>query len=120
MAGVTCVTGRDKHDLSRLRERDERDAPLIGASRRHGGVTGAPDYGPWATDIDPAERIARLRAFRALVRTFAGPAGRELSEALKRAEASPEALEQAGRLLGTLKPIPFRHVLSSYAALETA
>lgn len=80
-------------------------------------MTDAPNYGPWAADIDPAERKARLRAFRALVRTYAGPAGRELSEALRRAEASPEALEEAGRLLGSLRPIPMRHLLAAYMAL---
>ena len=52
-------------------------------------MTGSPTFGPWASALDPAERLARCRSLRALVRVLAGPHGRDLAAALRQAEADP-------------------------------
>ena len=43
------------------------------------------DFGPWAPGILPAERLARLRAMRALAMTVARPHAGELIRGLRRA-----------------------------------
>src|SRR4051812_32212068 len=43
-------------------------------------------WGPFASGIDPAERMARVRAFRVAVHVHCGAAGREATELLRQAE----------------------------------
>ena len=74
--------------------------------------------GPWAAKITDAERLARLRSLRAIVRVLAGPRGADLAAALKRAESYIEALADAADLLEQLPAVPLRHVLASYAELS--
>lgn len=77
----------------------------------------ARQFGPWALDLDPGERLARLRSFRALARVLAGPRAAELCELLHQAETDPAALMPAADALDALAPVDMRKVLSSYAAL---
>lgn len=74
-------------------------------------------YGPWADQIDDAERRARLRGLRAIVRLQLGPRGQHLAAELARAESNAVALEYALAALNSLGAIDRRHVLASYAAL---
>jgi len=73
------------------------------------------NFGPWTPDIDPAERLARTRTLRALVRVYTGPKHPTLLESLRRAEADPAALAEAASLFDALPAIPRRHILASYA-----
>ncbi|MDA8231695.1 MAG: hypothetical protein M0006_10185 [Magnetospirillum sp.] len=81
-------------------------------------MTSTPTFGPWAPTLDPAERLARCRSLRALVRVLAGPRGRELAAALRQAEADPAALDLAAHLLDRLPTVPRRHILAAYVALD--
>ena len=47
-------------------------------------------YGLWSDTTEPGERLARLRALRALVRVFAGPAEAGVDAALSVAEIDPD------------------------------
>jgi len=80
-------------------------------------TTTAPTFGPWESAITAAERLARLRSMRALVRVLVGPKGSDLAAALRQAEHDLAALDQAADLLDRLPSLPRRHVLASYAAL---
>lgn len=81
-------------------------------------MTGAGSaYGPWATGLDHAERLARLRSMRAIVRLSTGPRGDHLAELLHRAERDPRALEPALVELDSLDPLDRRRILASFAAL---
>jgi hypothetical protein len=75
-------------------------------------------FGPWVTELDPAERIARIRAIRALAGVFCHrfPSS---GEALLRAEAEPAALEEALRLLDELPALNRRRLLASCTATAT-
>lgn len=74
-------------------------------------------WGPWALDLDPGERVARTRALRAIVRLLTGPRGAELDTLLKRAETDDAALDHAVVALDRLASLDRRRVLSSYAGL---
>lgn len=75
-------------------------------------------FGPWAADLDPAERLARLRSLRALVQLLAG-ARHPLVEALARAEADPRdhAALEAWEALMTIPALRRRRILGSLAQL---
>jgi len=73
-------------------------------------------WGPWAPNIPPAERVARFRALRALVRVLTGPG--PLVVALARAETDPAAADEAAALLSRLPSLSRRRVLATYAALS--
>jgi hypothetical protein len=73
-------------------------------------------FGPFAADLDRTERIARLRALRAIALTFARP-HREFLNALTRAESDVSALAPALELLEALPALPKRRVLATYADL---
>ncbi|MGH1592384.1 hypothetical protein ACRBEV_33235 (plasmid) [Methylobacterium phyllosphaerae] len=75
-------------------------------------------FGPWAANLDTAERRARLRAMRALARVHCGPRAADLCRLLAQAEADPAALEPALAALDRLPSNDRRHVLASYAALS--
>lgn len=82
-------------------------------------MTERPDpFGPWAPDLEPAERLARYRSLRALCQIFAGP-DHPLVLVLARAEADPsdEAAAQAWEALMTLPTIRRRRILASLATL---
>lgn len=74
-------------------------------------------FGPWRPDIEPAERLARLRSMRAIVRILTGPRGNELAGHLHKAEADASALVPALAALDRLAPLDRRKVLASYAGL---
>jgi len=74
-------------------------------------------WGPFATDLDPAERLARLRSLRALARVLVGPGGQTLADLLHRAETDDAALSEAMAALEALPALPLRKLLSSYAGL---
>jgi hypothetical protein len=79
----------------------------------------APDsFGPWVADLDPAERLARMRSLRALVQVFCGPK-HPLVEALARAEVDPgdHAALEAWEVLERMPARSRRHVLASLAEL---
>ena len=74
-------------------------------------------FGPWKLGLDPCERLARIRTFRALVRVLTGPRGAELDRALACAETDNSLLDRAFALLGRLGSIDQRKIISSYGAL---
>lgn len=75
-------------------------------------------WGPFRTDIDAAERLARLRSLRAIVRLSTGPRGDRLAGLLHRAERDTAALEPALAALNALAALDRRSVLASFAALH--
>lgn len=75
-------------------------------------------FGPWRPDIDPAERLARLRSMRAITRLTLGPRGETFAEALRQAETDPGQLEPALHQLDALAALDRRTVLASFAALH--
>lgn len=81
-------------------------------------IPAADAWGPFARDLDPAERRARLRCLRAVVHLSTGPRGAELAEHLRHAERDPAALPLALAALNRLAGLNRRHVLASYAALN--
>lgn len=71
-------------------------------------------FGPWAEGLDPAERIARLRALRALAGIFAWP-DRSFRDLLWDAEeGDPTVLEAAYIELDRLPALRRRKLLSAY------
>jgi hypothetical protein len=74
--------------------------------------------GPWADDIDPAERLARYHSLRALVQVFCGST-HPLVLALARAEVdhSDDAARLAWQALETMPSRTRRSVLCSMATL---
>lgn len=77
-------------------------------------------FGPFAEGIDRAERVARLRALRAIALTFARrwpPAGPLLIETLARAEHDDAVLPLALELLEQLPTIPRRRIEATYGDL---
>jgi hypothetical protein len=73
-------------------------------------------FGPWAGDIDPAERLARLRSMRALALVHCRYEVGFL-KSLKRAETDATALPAAFEQLERLPALRRRHLLSTYAQL---
>jgi len=81
-------------------------------------IAAADRFGPWADGLDRAERLARLRAMRAIARLTLGPRGDAFADALRLAEADPQQLEPALRRLDALAALDRRSVLCSFAALH--
>ncbi|GAA0256204.1 hypothetical protein LNAOJCKE_5443 [Methylorubrum aminovorans] len=75
-------------------------------------------FGPWSDRIDAAERVARLRSLRAIVRLTTGPRGKRLGDLLYRAEKDAAALVPALAALNRLATLDRRSVLASFAALH--
>lgn len=75
-------------------------------------------FGPWATNLEPAERLARLRSLRALVQLLAGP-DHPLCKSLARAEVDPTnaAAHEAWETLMTMPSLRRRRILASLATL---
>lgn len=74
-------------------------------------------WGPFAPDLDPCERRARLRSLRAIVRMNLGPRGTLLDRALHCAEEGAVSLDTLHGVLSRLPSLDFRRVVASYAAL---
>lgn len=81
-------------------------------------IAPADAFGPWAPGLDRVERVARLRAMRAIARLCLGPRGHAFTGALRRAETDPGQLEAALQQLNALAPIDQRSVLASFAGLH--
>lgn len=81
------------------------------------GLAPARQFGPWALELDPAERLARLRSFRALARVLAGPRAGDLVALLAQAETDPAALVSAADALDRLPSVDMRRIVGSYAGL---
>ncbi|WP_336488827.1 hypothetical protein [Methylobacterium nigriterrae] len=81
-------------------------------------IAASDGWGPFRPDIDSAERLARLRSLRALVRAYCGARGQTLCAALAEAETDPDALTLALAALNRLTPHDRRHVLAAFAALS--
>ncbi len=73
--------------------------------------------GPFADGLEPGERVARLRALRAIVRLLTGPRGAALEAELRRAEMGRGWRQHAA--LDALASVDRRRVLTSYAGLNT-
>jgi hypothetical protein len=73
-------------------------------------------FGPFAPGLDQAERLARIRALRALAGVFAHRFP-SFGQALLRAESEPAALDEALRLLDQLPALNRRRLLASYSNL---
>lgn len=81
-------------------------------------IPAADRWGPFRSDLDPAERIARLRCLRAVVHLSTGPRGEVLSNLLLCAERDDELLDLALSALASLDPLDKRRVWASYATLN--
>ncbi|KQS75458.1 hypothetical protein ASG32_27225 [Methylobacterium sp. Leaf361] len=81
-------------------------------------IASADAFGPWAIDITPIERTARLRAMQAIARLSCGPRGDTLCALLRQAETDPASLEAAAAALARLEPLDYRRVLASYAQVH--
>lgn len=77
-------------------------------------------FGPWAPDLDPAERLARLRSLRTAARIMAGPRAASLVLLLARAERDSDALGPAADALDRLEPLDRRRILSAFAGATYA
>ncbi|SDO52165.1 hypothetical protein SAMN05216360_12540 [Methylobacterium phyllostachyos] len=75
-------------------------------------------FGPWAANITPSERTARLRAMQAIARLSCGPRSDTLCALLRLAETDPDTLEAAAAALARLEPLDYRRVLASYAQVH--
>ena len=74
-------------------------------------------WGPWQLNLPPAERLARLRALRALAEIFAHRFA-DLVDTLAVAETGDEAaLRDALRLLERLPTVNRRRIYGSYSDL---
>lgn len=80
-------------------------------------LTPSRQFGPWALDLEPGERLARLRSLRAIVRLLTGPRGAALADLLLLSETDVSALPEAAAALDELTPLDLRRVLSTYAGL---
>lgn len=74
-------------------------------------------WGPFADDLDGAERTARLRTLQAVVHLLIGPRGAGLTQLLRDAERDQIRLPDALKGLNALAPLDRRRVLGSYAAI---
>jgi hypothetical protein len=77
-------------------------------------------FGPWSVGISPMERLARLRALRALAMCYCGGPHHPLWVELLAAELDVTALPRALGQLDRLPALWRRRLLASYAALAAA
>ena len=83
-------------------------------------IPAADQWGPFAPALTPAERMARLRSLRAIVRLLLGPRARDLANLLREAEADDTLLGAALLMIDTLPSRDRRNILASYGAMERA
>lgn len=74
-------------------------------------------WGPFSPNIEPGERIARLRCLTAIAHLSCGPRSVELVASLRAAEEDAGALLNALTALNRLAPLDRRRIWASYAAL---
>lgn len=83
------------------------------------GIPPGDRWGPFADDIDDAERLARLRSLWALALVMISDRdGIALRSCLRAAERKPEALPLVLEALAVLPAVPRRHLLAAYARLD--
>lgn len=76
-------------------------------------------FGPFAPDLDAAERAARARALAAFLFGYAGgPRAADVVLALRRLETDPSAAAEALAALDRIPAIGRRRALAAYAALN--
>lgn len=78
-------------------------------------------WGPFLPGLDPAERKARLRSLRALVKVMTGARGEVVALAILRAEIAPDDIEMLSAAAATfdrLGSIDRRRILSNFAELH--
>jgi hypothetical protein len=73
-------------------------------------------FGAWNPQISPAERLARLRALRALAHVFAHRHPDFATALLAAERGDDDALRRAQELLDRLPALNRRRLLASYAA----
>lgn len=74
-------------------------------------------WGPFADALEPAERLARLRSLRAIVRLCCGPRGATAESLLLAAEINAARIPAAAAAVHRLEPTDFRRVGTTYAGL---
>lgn len=77
------------------------------------------DWGPFITNLDAAERRARLRALRAIVRLLVGPRADALTALLRQAEENEAAATAALAAFDRLPTVTRRRALATFAWLHT-
>ncbi|WP_267355235.1 MULTISPECIES: hypothetical protein [unclassified Methylobacterium] len=80
-------------------------------------IPAADTWGPFASNIEPGERIARLRCLRAIAHLSCGPRGVELVASLQASEVDSGALPEALAALNRLAPLDQRRIWAAYANL---
>jgi hypothetical protein len=89
----------------------------LGASPGPGGCAKPDRFGPWAAELTPAERTARLRSLRSLARLLA-PSETQRLITLRMAETDPAALDDAYQRLLAVPALIQRRILSTFAELH--
>jgi hypothetical protein len=74
-------------------------------------------WGPFATNIEPSERVARLRCLTAIAHLSCGPRSIELVISLRAAETDAATLPDALAALNRLAPLDRRRIWCAYASL---
>lgn len=95
-------------------------APLpIGRGAAHPIIRAADAWGPFAADLEPGERLARLRVLRAVSQLLLGPRGLALQDAIRAAEQhrTMRRLYEVLVEIDTLAAKDRRRILTSYAAV---
>ncbi|TGD93733.1 hypothetical protein [Methylobacterium nonmethylotrophicum] len=78
----------------------------------------ANSWGPFAPDLDDAERRARLRCLRGLARVLSGPRAAEFCRHLAAAEYDASALPLALAALDRLPSVDRRQIVGTYGAVH--
>ena len=79
-------------------------------------MSGPAAWGPFLPNVEPAERLARLRGLRVAVRLICGTRGRDVEAALRQAERNDAALPNAEREFDRLASLDRRRILSSFGS----
>lgn len=80
------------------------------------GIAAAGGFGPWATGLTDAERLARWRSLRAVAGLLVGPSSPLVRE-LRAAETDAAAGERALVEFNRLPTMALRQVLAAYARI---
>jgi hypothetical protein len=81
-------------------------------------TSAANSWGPFAPDLDEAERRARLRCLRGLARVLSGPRATEFCRHLAAAERDADALPLALAALDRLPSVDRRQIVGTYGAVH--
>ena len=90
-----------------------------GIGSEHPFIWPADAWGPFASDLEPGERVARLRILRAVTHLLRGPRGLGLQDAIRAAEQhrTMGCLSDVVSEIDALAAKDRRNVLTSYAAV---